>query len=221
VTTHDLIKRQFENLVEEGRKILNAVGWDGRKMQRNPPIPDYFRFRTAALNLVRRSCGEKSDHYQELKRLAESQDSATNSYYTMHCFGVVEAAHQDFEMGLLFDVRALIAAELLGDFIEQAEFLLTANYHVPAASLAGAVLEDTLRKLCERHDIPLPESTKIDRLNSDLARAEIYDRLTQKRITAIADIRNNADHGHFNKFRREDVDDMVKWIRSFTTKYLQ
>jgi hypothetical protein len=98
---------------------------------------------------------------------------------------------------------------------------LTASYHVPAASLAGAVLEDTLRKLCEKHDVPLPENTKIDRLNGELARAQVYDKLVQKRITAIADIRNNADHGHFDKFRKEDVEDMIKWIRSFAADHLQ
>jgi hypothetical protein len=217
----NIIKDQFAKLFEEGTQMLRAAGWNGRELQRHPPQQDYFRFRTAALNLVRRSCGENSDHYQELKRLSEATESATNAYYTMHCLGVVEAAQRDFEAGLLFDVRALIAAELLGDFIDQAETLLTAGYHVPAASLTGAVLEDTLRKLCDMRGVPVPESTKIDRLNADLARAQIYDKLVQKRITAIADIRNNADHGHFDKFRREDVEDMVKWVRSFAADNLR
>jgi hypothetical protein len=134
--------------------------------------------------------------------------------------GVVEAARHDFERGLLFDLRALINAELLGDFIEQAERLLKEDYYVPAASLAGAVLEDTLRKLCDKHSMPYPEKTTIDRLNSDLARAGICDKLVQKRITALADVRNNADHGKFDKFTREDVEDMVKWLRRFTADYL-
>ncbi len=123
---------------------------------------------------------------------------------------MVEAAHHDFEAGLLFDMRALIAAELLGDFLEQAEVLVRDGYHIPAASLSGAVLEDTLRKLCEKRGLPVPAKTKIDSLNTDLAKAGVYDKLVHKRITALADIRNNADHGHFEKFSREDVEDMVK-----------
>jgi len=181
----------------------------------------YFRFRTEALNLVRRSCGEDSDHYSALKRLAESKNSANNSYYLAHCLGVVEAAQRDLDAGILFDLRALIAAELLGDFIEQAEALLAAGYHHPAASLAGAVLEDTLRELSLKHGLPIPQSTKIDRLNADLARANVYDKLIQKRITVLADIRNNADHGHFARFSRQDVEDMVRWSRRFTAEYLK
>ena len=69
--------------------------------------------------------------------------------------------------------------------------------------------------------LPVLLRTEIDRLNADLASAGVYDKLVQKRITALADIRNNADHGHFDKFRREDVEDMVKWVRSFTADYLK
>ena len=219
--TQDLIAESFARLVAEGRQILQQAGWDGDNYHRFPAQNDYYRFRTESMNLVRRSCGEDSDHYRELKRLAETKETSTNSYYFVHCFGVIEAAQRDFEAGILFDIRALITAEVLGDFIEQAEALLEARYHVPAASLAGAVLEDTLRKLCEKHSITIPATTKIDRLNAELAREGVYDKLVQKRITALADIRNNADHGHFDKFANSDVEDMVKWIRIFAADYLQ
>ncbi len=220
--TQDLIKGSFEQLVDEGHQILRQAGWDGNGYQnRFPAANDYYRFRTETMNLVRRSCGESSDHYRELKRLAETEETSTNSYYFVHCFGVLEAAQRDFEAGILFDMRALITAEVLGDFIEQSEALLKAGYHVPAASLAGAVLEDTLRKLYEKHSVTIPASSKIDGLNVELARADVYDKLVQKRITALADIRNNADHGHFDKFTKSDVEDMVKWVRSFSADYLQ
>jgi hypothetical protein len=219
--TQEMINQRFVQLISEGTQILRDAGWDGNKYQRHPVQNDYFRFRTEAMNLIRRTCGENSDHYRELKRLAESKDSSTNAYYFIHCFGVIEAAKKDFESGILFDMRSLIAAELLGDFIEQAEGLLVAGYYIPAASLAGAILEDTLRKLCDKNGITAPESTKINNLNSELLRADVYDKLINKRITALADIRNNADHGHFEKFSKSDVEDMVKWIRGFAADSLK
>jgi hypothetical protein len=221
MSTQDRANESFRQLIEDGRRTVSAAGWDGGNYQRFPPADAYFRFRTEAMNLVRRTCGADSDHYRELKRVAEAKELATNSFYFAHCLGVLEAAQRDFAAGLLFDLRALIAADGLGDFIEQAEQLLIAGYHVPAASRAGAVLEDMLRKLCEKQGIPVPASTKLDRLNADLAKAEVYDKLVQKRITGLADIRNNADHGHFDKFRREDVEDMVKWVKRFGADYLR
>ncbi len=215
------IQERFASLVADGRQKLSASGWDGRHFGTHLADDEYARLRTEALNLVRRACGENSDHYRELKRLADSPSSTNNSFYWPPCQGILEAAERDFAADALFDLRALVAAELLGDFVEQAEELLAAGYWHPAASLAGAVLEDTLRKLCVKHGIPIPGQTKIDRLNADLARAGVYDKLIQKRITALADIRNNADHGHFDKFAREDVEDMVKWIRRFAADYLK
>ena len=86
---------------------------------------------------------------------------------------------------------------------------------------AGAILEDTFRGLCEKYTIPIDASTVIDSLNSDLARAGVYDKLIQKRITAIAEISNNADHRHFDNFQDVDVGYMIKWMIRFDADYLK
>jgi DNA-binding protein Fis len=52
-------------------------------------------------------------------------------------------------------------------------------------------------------------------MNADLARASVYNKLTQKRITAIADIRNNAAHGYWDQFDQADVKDMIDWVATF------
>jgi hypothetical protein len=218
----ELIREKFKNLLIEGEKIMRFSGWDGHTFKENKPNSiDYRRFRTEAMNLIKRVCGEGSDHYQELKRLAEGERSSENSYYFKDCFGVLQAAERDFEGGYLFDMRSIISAELLGDFMDQAETLFQGDFYIPAASLSGAVLEDTLRRLSEKHSIPILEETSLGQLNENLYKADIYDKLIMKRIIVIADIRNNADHGKFDKFKRDDVEDMIKWIRRFTADYLK
>ncbi len=221
MSTHERINAKFQALLKEGGDILQLCGWDGSNYKSHPDDIAYRRFRTEAMNLVRRVCSESSDHYQELKRLAERKNTSENSYYFKDCLGILQAAQKDYDGGYLFDLRALVAAELIGDFIDQAEALVSEGYHVPAASLAGAILEDTLRKMCETKHITFPDRTKIDRLNADLAKAGAYNKLIQKRITAFADIRNNADHGRFDEFNKEDVEDMVSWVRKFTADYLE
>jgi len=180
----------------------------------------YSRFRTAGANLIRRTCGSDSDHYREIKALSEGP-SATNDFYGMHCQGIVEAARRDIERGLLFDMRALVAAEVLGDFLDQASALLDSGYHIAAVSVAGAVLEDSLRRLMERHQLPVPAKTKIDALNAALAKAGVYNVLVQKQITVLADLRNKADHGRFDEVTRDDAADLVTWIARFDADYLR
>ena len=66
--------------------------------------------------------------------------------------------------------------------------------------IAGCVLEDGLRKLCQKNGITLPEKPKLDKMNADLAKAGVLSKLVQKRITALADLKVNPCSG-------------VEWIR--------
>ena len=205
------IGSKFDKLLKEGRNILDSCGYNGSSYRKGVPSAiDYSRFITESLNLTRRSCGENSDHYKQIKRFAEDQKIATNSLYFKECYGFLEAAARDFNEEMLFDTAAVVTAEVLDDFLEQAEYLFSIGYHIPAASLSGAVLEDTLRKLSEVNAITVPDRAGIDKLNTELARKGVYNKLIWKCITVLADIRNSADHGHFDKFKKEDVDDMLK-----------
>lgn len=216
----ETIETKFQALLEEGQDILHESGWDGRQYYRHPSSIDYQRWCAEAGNLIFRVCGKKSVHYAAFERIM-AQGGALKTYFLKDCIGVLQGAYNDFQDGFLIEIRNLIRAELLDDFLSQAEMLLEQGYYLAAASLGGAVLEDTLRKLCDKHSIAYPERTKIDTLNIELARAEIYDKLVQKEITAKADIRNNADHGHFDKFNSQDVEDMLRWVRRFVSEYLE
>lgn len=215
------LKQRFDSLLQEGLQTLQSNGWPGKDTYHHPEQVDYIRFRTEALNLIRRACGENSDHYMELRKIADGQNTGLNSYYYRDCYAILQAASRDYESGMLFDVRSLVAAELFVDFLDQAKHLSENGFYVPAASLAGAVLEDGLRRLSVKSEIEIPESTKIDRLNADLARAGVYSKLVQKNITTYADVRNNADHGHFDKFTAEDVTAMIAWVGRFLAEHLE
>jgi len=127
----------------------------------------------------------------------------------------LRAAKDDYEQGFLFDTRSLIEAEVFDDFLDQAEHLLNAGYYQPAAVVIGSVLEDGLRKLCAKHEIPLSARPKLDTMNADLAKRGVYNKLTQKRVTTLADVRNKAAHGEWDQFTRDDVEDMLRNVRQF------
>ena len=83
----------------------------------------------------------------------------------------------------------------------------------------GCVLEDTLRKLCSKNDIELPDRPGLDRMNAQLVKKEVYSKLELKKVTAWADIRTKAAHGYWDKFQKEDVDDMLRGVRRFVTNH--
>ena len=57
-------------------------------------------------------------------------------------------------------------------------------------------------------------------MNDDLAKAGAYNSLVQKRITALAAIRNSAAHGKPDEFSEKDVTDMISQVRAFVEDQL-
>lgn len=206
----EAILQKFDQLIQEARAYSA-----GDRSTEN----DYFRIRTSAMNLIKRTCGDESDHYRALEDLMKREHGA-NPYYLKHCLGIIEAARGDFAGGFLFDLRTQVAAEMLGECLDQAQHLLEQGYHIAAASLTGAVLEDSLRKVAKAKGVGVPERTTIDGLNVLLAKGGAYALTVQKQVTALADIRNNADHGHFDQVKKADVEDMLRWVVRFNSEYL-
>jgi hypothetical protein len=142
----------------------------------------------------------------------------------------LKALKDDFENGFLGNLLLKIEAELAADYMGQAESLLIEGQmgkfdHVPAAVLAGSVLEKTLRTLCNQQDPPIStiksngEPKTLDPLINDLKKTGIYNEAKAKQLRAWAAIRNHAAHGEFEQFNRKDVEDMLRGIQNFLSEY--
>lgn len=94
---------------------------------------------------------------------------------------------------------------------------LSSGYAAAAAVIAGVVLETTLRNMCRDNGIPLG---KLDKMNADLTKQGVYNSLTQKRITALAGVRNSAAHGKTEEFSKDDVNSMINEIERFVASTL-
>jgi hypothetical protein len=96
--------------------------------------------------------------------------------------GILRAVREDIEGGYLSDLRTLISAEVFTDFLDMAEHLHKSGYVHPAASLAGAVLEDGMRKIAAANNINLKAREDLSSLNQKLANATVYNRLMQQKL---------------------------------------
>ena len=175
---NELIRERFQELSDQVSQLrqLDEYTYGGEVAT---------KWATRAASLIRRVFGENSDHYQQFKG---KLDNVGLTHRFEPARGIFNAAREDFEKGALFEVRHLVTAELFADFLDQADYLLEADYKGPAAVVAGAVLEDGLRKLCGQSGIGLSDRPKLDWMNAELAKKGIYDKLRQKQITWLADI---------------------------------
>jgi hypothetical protein len=168
-------------------------------------------------NLLSSACGKESEHFKSFIEAEEPQSYESNPAQFNRVRAVFLAAKEDFEGGYLNSVRNLVEAEVFSTELEQARELQDAGYRVPAAVICGVVLETNIRRLCSARSLPIG---KLDKMNADLAKAGQYNALVQKRITALAAIRNSAAHGNETEFGEADVKAMIEEVERLVSDWL-
>lgn len=160
--------------------------------------------------------------YRENARAALKKYGENNPYNLKILPGILKALRADYVAGHLQAIHELIHADIFADFLEMADYLLEEGYKDPAAVIAGGVLEEHLRKLCQKSNIEITKGNrykKADSLNVELAGASVYSKLDQKSVTAWLDLRNKAAHGRYGEYTKEQVALMVQGIRDFVSRY--
>jgi len=136
--------------------------------------------------------------------------------------GILRAIRSDYAAGRLQSVVELVHADLFADFLEMAEHLLDQSFKDPAAVVVGSVLEEHLRKICQKNGIATVQSgtapKKADGLNSELTAANVYSKLDHKSVTAWLDLRNKAAHGKYSEYTKEQVALMLQGVRDFISR---
>jgi len=206
-----ILQRLDELLVELEDVEKQHSGRGDSKVPYNP----WISWRVSALTLVGELTGKDSQYYRDFVRLADSRDKE----HVAAARSVLKRIRDDYAKGYLRDIRRLAAAEVFTDFLDMAEHLHSQGYGIPAATITGAVLEDSLRRLHLKQIGHWQGDSSISKLNDGLRKANVYDQAVWRQIQAWGDIRNDADHGHFDKVDSDAVKRMVSGIRDFVAKH--
>ena len=195
--------------IAAARKQSNTRGFEGTFIDQN----ELIKWQVKARHLLSMACGIDSEHFRAFESNQKAAFVGDSNYsILLRQQAVFLAAKDDYENGYLTRLRDLIQAEVFENELEQASELFQSNYIVAAAVIAGTVLETTLRQMCKDHQIAIG---KLDKMNADLAKVGAYNSLVQKRITALAAVRNSAAHGKSQEFTRDDVSAMLRDVERF------
>jgi hypothetical protein len=190
-----------------------------------PRLTNHTQFNIMALAAIERIAGVDSPHAQEVKVMGSrfGMGSPETSRVT---YEVLQALRSDVDRGYLAALQELIHADVFADYLSMADHLLSEGYKDAAAVLAGGTLENHLRQLCVKHSLRVEEQTsqgmkpkKGATLNSDLYTAKVLTNADQKQVTAWLDIRNNAAHGHYQAYAKEQVVLFVEGLRHFIASH--
>jgi len=206
---------RFEALADHGQQLMGALDW-AQGIQVADPIP-FAAWRTRSLTALRTYLPDRHHSFVEFDEQTKHGDRSE----VEHGVGILRGLAADARDGFLFTrVSNLIAAEVFSDFLEMAQHLVAKDHFHAAASLTGAVLEDLLRRLADANKIKYTKRDGLDSLNVALAKAGIYNMVDKRRIDVWRQVRNDADHGNWDKVRPDDVRDMLKHVTDFVARQI-
>lgn len=190
---------------------------------------EYLQAGALALTILHDTVGGHHPLYSVLDRALKSTDwagalSASRAVVDLH------------DQGGLTSPRLAIAHEIEGDLLEIAHAQAQAAdgnsdagqkqiQLAVAAFLAGAALEDALRRLCDAHGLAYDAArTTISKLQGVLYQPsknlEYISNSENKQITSWGDTRNKADHGKFAELTQTEIVMIVMGVRAFIDKHL-
>lgn len=219
--TRDRLLKRVDELLQQGKAVLASRHHSSDGYVEYVDSGKIKGFRSAALSFIERVYGTPHSHYREF-------DKTVDGYYPSDVeigISILQSVRDEIAGDWLFSIKGLITAEVFADFVGMANYLMEQDYKDAAAVIAGSVLEEHLRQLCRSNNIEVDIETasgikpkKADRLNADLASAEVYSKLDQKAVTLWLDLRNKAAHGQYAKYNKEQVASMISGVTEFMAR---
>ncbi|MET7756298.1 hypothetical protein ABZT27_16540 [Streptomyces sp. NPDC005389] len=167
---------------------------------------------------VTRLTMEGSIYRQQLK----GGEKKSTRFRLVHDLAVAISLRDDLNDGWTETVVELVHADTYGDYLEMADGLLAKGYKDAAAVITGTSLEVHVKALCAKSGVPTAvagKPKKADTMNADLKKANVYDGLQQKQITAWMDLRNKAAHGNYSDYDQAQVGLFIDGVRAFMMKH--
>lgn len=138
--------------------------------------------------------------------------SALTAIYNQ--YQIVEGILSHFD-STLFDIRALVHADLLDDELEAAEVLNSHGFARGAGAVAGVVLEAHLAAINGNHSIKFTKTATISILNDGLKKENVIDVATWRFVQHLGDLRNKCDHKGVEP-TKEEVKELIEGVRKIT-----
>ena len=209
MAVRDDVLADLDRLIEEGRQVCSSyslVEWGHLHSSLDEVAIQSFV--GSALASIERVSGRDGAFLRQLPPGPAQglRDPGLDASHPSVLTGVLVALRRAIEGGYLTSLERRLRANVYDDFLTQAGELLAAGYHVAAVVLAGGVLEDHLRKLCESRGLAWAGCGSLSKYN-DLLKDRAYAQPTWRRIQSVADLRNHAAHGDGAKVNAGDAED--------------
>lgn len=183
------------------------------------PLEEAKHVETLMYAAIKRLSPPGSAYVHQADLVLDACAPPTPSFTVLPLCGILSALRDDYESGRLAGIAELIHADLFSDMLSMAQYFIDDGYKDAAAVIAGSVLEEHLRKLCDKFGMPAVDAQghpkKASLINAELRKLDAYNLTDNKSVTAWLDIRNNAAHGKYDLYELPQVRILIDGVRDF------
>jgi hypothetical protein len=215
--------------LEELAKKVGGSAWQAFGGVACVDMATLSEWRSQTLTLLRQVMPSSAPYTKQLEKFLED---GNKKVLFDRLYGIFKGAYQDFKAGMFDNLKLEIESNVSCDFLGQANALLNdkelVDYsYLPAAVLIGAVLEKTLRSLCENANPKIEtvnengRAKKMSAMIVDLKKAGVINEIRSRQLETWNAIRNSAAHGKIEEFTKEQVAAMLQGVQDFMAQHMK
>jgi hypothetical protein len=174
----------------------------------------------AASNAVQLVCGDtKSQYMSQFQKILDYDYGYVISDGVGDGRAILQVILVDIDRGLLSSIADMARAETFDNFLDHAKAYHADGLKQESGVIAGVVFEDTIRRVCDKHNIQ-QSGVKLDILISELAKNTIISQTKAKRARVAAHVRTKATHAQWNEFELSDVAVTIEFTEELIVNHI-
>lgn len=207
----ELVKR-VDEIIHMGNSVLASA--DYGEHYATVDSGKFAGFRAGSLSFLERTFGRGQTYYDEFSQKVNGPfpDQVKSG------INVLQAVKDELAGGWVFDIKGLISAEILGDFIGLAKESLDENKDV-AAVLVCAALEDALKRVAMQKGLDVEDKDMPEVINALKANGTFKGSQTSI-AKGYVKLRNKAFHAEWDKIEKPEVSSAIGFTEQFLLQHL-
>lgn len=220
---NNILKRLGE-LISTGQGFVNGIGRSSHGTDfwisdRDTVLAQAWISSTAFL--IKNLAPVKSHYLGELESILDDKNYKNGSnipYHTVQkLLGVLVAVNVEYNNGSLKEYEYIHFASVFDDFLDHAEHFHKGGKLQEGAVLSSIVLEDTIKKICKKNDVP---AAGVEESIDNLAAAGVFTPVKAKAFKGICGVRQKALHADWEGFDLVDLGKQIKGVKELIADYL-
>lgn len=219
------ITKRIDSLLDAGQKLMAQ-----RRHESNNElefwvddrlIPEVQAWMTSVANVVMLLAPQGSYFRDELVRITTNDRLKGGAPWALlqKMHGLLTSLKDAAVHGLLRKIEYIAIATAFDDFLDHAEAFHKGNKAREAGVLAAIVLEDTIKRIAAKNNIPT-SGISLEQLIDELVKIGVFTPVKAKRIKGYAGVRNPALHAEWEEFDIKDAGDLIAGTRELIEGFL-